>query len=148
MVTVYCKDLTRLWAFQCTNYYDHVRDEVEGFFLTNGVEDYFFIVTGITEAVNNSLLHSKSTQSVRLDIRITVNKKIFIRVADKGIGFKGNEYIEKLKKANHCFFEEKMYDENGRGVLMMYEIFDRVIYNEKGNEVLLVKDLTKGSKMG
>ena len=38
-------------------------------------------------------------------------------------------------------FEEKLYAENGRGIMIMAAWMDRVLYNRAGNEVLLVKRL-------
>lgn len=144
LTTFISQNAKKFWAFTCCDYFNKVRDEVETFLVENSVEDYFFIVTGITEAVNNSLIHGQCTdEAVKLSIRINENKKIVVRIRHNGIGFNGNEYVKQIKGKEHDLLVENIFNENGRGILMMCVIFTNVIYNEIGNEILLVKDLSK-----
>ena len=90
------------------------------------------------EALNNGIRAS-------MDVRVKMNligKRLVIRIKDGGDGFCVKEQMEALTKQEcGAAFEERLLDEGGRGILIMTAWMDRVIYNRKGNEVLLVKRL-------
>lgn len=90
----------------------------------------------VNEAVNNSL-------SVSGHARIKVRRmrdKIIVRVKDDGPGFNTKNIEASLKAATCEALDEIELNDRGRGILLMKEFCDRVIYNAKGNEVLLVKN--------
>lgn len=71
---------------------------------------------------------------VRIDF-IFDAKRIWIRIRDDGAGFDHASYMNKVAT------DDSMLElEHGRGILMTKNIFDRVQYNEKGNQILLVKN--------
>jgi len=61
-------------------------------------------------------------------------------VKDEGPGFNTKD-INKQQEKNLIEerFEQILEAEGGRGILLMKLFCDRVIYNTKGNEVLLIK---------
>jgi len=66
--------------------------------------------------------------------------KLIIRVKDDGLGFNTNMVNVQLKKEMYEEeFKEMLEAEDGRGILLMKLICDKVIYNSRGNEVLLMK---------
>ena len=97
--------------------------------------DMVDIVLG--EALNNGM-----RQSMNVTIKISVLKALLlIRVRDGGQGFDGNARVAAVAGGTESAFEERLFAENGRGILIMTAWMDRVIYNQRGNEVLLVKRL-------
>ena len=68
---------------------------------------------------------------------------LFYEVSEGGgKGFDGNARIKHLLEVGReDSFEERLYAENGRGIMIMAAWMDRVLYNRAGNEVLLVKRL-------
>lgn len=64
-------------------------------------------------------------------------KKIAFRVTDEGAGFDLEEHLGRLEKPD--VVQEL---EHGRGIAMTRNVFDKVAYNRKGNQVVLVKNLT------
>ncbi|MDR3601538.1 MAG: ATP-binding protein [Desulfosporosinus sp.] len=92
----------------------------------------------VNEAINNGF---NSGGRVCVKIR-RVGDKMIIRVRDDGPGFNTKEVNVELKK--NIFiekFEEIQESKGGRGILLMKLFCDRVIYNTKGNEVLLMNKL-------
>jgi PAS domain S-box-containing protein len=93
----------------------------------------------INEAMNNGF---EACGQVCIRTR-RVGGKLIIRVKDFGPGFNTKEINIRPKKD---MFEEQFNQileaEGGRGILLMQLFCDRVIYNDKGNEVLLMKRIS------
>jgi len=71
-----------------------------------------------------------------------VGGKLIIRVKDDGPGFNNNKVNVQLKEDMYKEeFDELLEAEGGRGILLMKLFCDKVIYNSKGNEVLLMKKI-------
>ena len=92
----------------------------------------------INEALNNGF-HAGGR--VRVKLR-RMGSTLIIRVQDDGPGFNTKEInLQHEKEKNEEEFDELLEAEGGRGVLLMRMFCDKVIYNAKGNEVLLMKNL-------
>ena len=92
----------------------------------------------VNEAMNNGF---NSGGRVRVITR-RVDGKLIIRVKDDGPGFKTKEVNIRLKEdMGEKEFNERLEAEGGRGILLMKLFCDKVIYNAKGNEVLLMKQV-------
>lgn len=92
----------------------------------------------INEALNNSLA-AGSEAYVKIKRR---GNRLIVRVKDNGPGF--NIATVKNKKSSKYYddvFDQLGLQDHGRGILMMQMLCDRLIYNAKGNEVLLMKQL-------
>jgi len=95
----------------------------------------------VNEAVNNAL---RVSEQVGIKIK-RLGNKVAIRIKDDGPGFLAaidnagfiNDPL--LEAEFDSKFDEIREAENGRGILMMKMFCDQVLYNAKGNEVLLVK---------
>jgi len=90
----------------------------------------------INEAMNNGF-----NSSGRIGLKLKrVGGKLIIRVKDDGGGFNTNDVKAQLAQDIYEEEFEKMLEaEGGRGILLMKLFCDRVIYNARGNEVLLMK---------
>ncbi|HWR40151.1 MAG TPA: SpoIIE family protein phosphatase [Patescibacteria group bacterium] len=98
--------------------------------------DMVDIVLG--EALNNGMKESMNA-TVKISL---LGSLLVIRVRDGGQGFAGNEWVAGLRRNSvEEAFEKRLYEENGRGILIMVSWMDRVLYNRHGNEVMLVKRL-------
>ncbi len=64
------------------------------------------------------------------------DKKVIYRITDMGKGFDYAKIMERVK--NEVNQQGLLH---GRGILMTSAVFDRMEYNKKGNQVLLVKQL-------
>lgn len=74
-----------------------------------------------------------SGRKVRIDF-ILDTRKILIRITDQGEGFDHINYMAKVAT------DDSMLElEHGRGILMAKNIFNQITYNEKGNQILLIK---------
>ncbi|OJF76836.1 MAG: hypothetical protein BKP49_04525 [Treponema sp. CETP13] len=62
--------------------------------------------------------------------------KIAYRITDMGNGFNYKEMMSRINKEVN-----KQSMSHGRGILMTKAVFDKVKYNDKGNQVLLIKHL-------
>lgn len=104
--------------------------------LTSGTD--FAIEVAMGEAVTNALRFG-SAGSIRITLK-KIGGLILIRVRDEGDGFWGNRLVAQIRQNGaDVALQSKYTEENGRGIAVMVLTMDRVIYNQKGNEVLLVK---------
>lgn len=67
---------------------------------------------------------------------IVDEEKIGFRVTDEGAGFDLEEHLNRLQNPNSGHELE-----HGRGIAMTRHVFDKVVYNRKGNQVVLVKSI-------
>nr|WP_320147429.1 PAS domain-containing protein [uncultured Anaeromusa sp.] len=90
----------------------------------------------VNEALNNSFFASKKT-SLRMR---RYGNRLSIRVKDDGPGFDAHSLLLKLKNTKpENWYDDLGLDDHGRGILLMHASCDRVAYNAKGNEVLLLR---------
>jgi len=94
------------------------------------------VIAVLGEAVTNGLQHGTK-------VRVKINKignRLILRVRDNGQGFDGKAAVAAVIEAGvEQVFEECLFAEHGRGIPIMVAWLDEVIYNECGNEVMLVK---------
>lgn len=113
-------------------------------FIDNVNEKYHFnedqygnIMVAVTESVNNAILHGNKSdpdKNVHLKLRFDDDKMVFI-VEDQGTGFDYNNLPDPTAPENL----EKI---GGRGIFLMRSLCDEVSYNDKGNTVEMVFNLS------
>lgn len=96
----------------------------------------------VNEALNNGF---RAGQQVCMKGRKIGNRLIF-RIKDDGPGFsteKVNAHLRKPMEEEEfdAEFDEILLAEGGRGILIMKMFSDKLMYNQKGNEVLLMKKI-------
>lgn len=92
----------------------------------------------VNEAMNNGF---DAGGRVRVKARV-VGNKLIMRVKDEGQGF--NTQVQNVQLNEDMFekeFDQMLEADGGRGILLMKLLCDKVIYNAKGNEVLLMKNI-------
>ena len=106
--------------------------------MVGGGEERLCVALG--EAITNALQHGR-------EVRVRINKigdQLIMRVRDDGPGFAGNELLARYSGQRQGYnFEEHLLDEHGRGIPIMMSWMDRVLYNQRGTEVLLIKNLQR-----
>lgn len=97
-----------------------------------GDELYGNILIALTEAVNNSIIHgNKSNENKLVVVECTKNSKtLTFTVTDEGDGFDYNNLPDPTDPANL----EKV---TGRGVFLMKQLSDYLIYSKGGSQVEL-----------
>lgn len=88
----------------------------------------------LDEAFVNAVKHGNENDPAKL-VRITADlsaKEARFTIEDEGRGFNVKEIPDPLDPAN-------LFKTSGRGVLLIYNIMDRVEYNERGNRLTMVK---------
>ena len=88
---------------------------------------------GLTEALSNAMLYGNAhdpSKRVRVEVTLT-SGAIRARIIDEGLGF------------DPCSIPDPTCPENlmktgGRGLFLMRQLLDEVVYNDRGNEVTLV----------
>jgi anti-sigma regulatory factor (Ser/Thr protein kinase)/ActR/RegA family two-component response regulator len=88
----------------------------------------------LDEAFVNAVKHGNRNDPHKI-VRITADlsaKEAKFTVEDEGTGFNLNEIPDPLDPAN-------LFKSSGRGVLLIYNIMDEVIYNERGNRLTMIK---------
>lgn len=121
-------------------------------YLRNGISDFIkdmiphnstLIEVALNEAVNNAIKHGNKKRII-VKLKIHKNRKLTIRVKDRGQGFQVYETLRKGVDASLAAeIDYSLLKESGRGLLIMNQIMDKVIYNKQGNDVILIKNLAK-----
>lgn len=84
------------------------------------------------------LLPEYRDRKVSIDYYFDATKVIY-RITDMGPGFDYHKIMDRVK--NEVNQQELSH---GRGIIMTQAVFDKVEYNNKGNQVLLIKEFKKG----
>lgn len=118
--------------------YSRVRQRIRSLLRRIAADQAGKVEVALGEALNNG-----ARESMDVDVKISLfRRRLVIRVRDGGGGFDGNARVAEFSAIDEEFsFAERLYAEGGRGILIMAAWMDRVIYNRKGNEVLLMKQL-------
>ncbi|SMD12220.1 PAS domain S-box protein [Sporomusa malonica] len=91
----------------------------------------------VNEAVNNGL-----RAGGRVDVKMKrTGSRIIARIKDTGPGFSVKRMSALLDKDIENELDQLGLSEGGRGIMMMKMFCDQVLYNTKGNEVLLIKKI-------
>ncbi|MDZ5474092.1 ATP-binding protein [Bacillus sp. 31A1R] len=99
----------------------------------------FLMEVAVNEAINNALKSNRDQKPVTLCIRVTNYDRLIIRIKDNGKGFNAQDALSSVTASPEAIFEEKLLEESGRGLSIIASASDKVYYNRKGNEVLMMK---------
>ncbi|QKS70162.1 ATP-binding protein [Paenalkalicoccus suaedae] len=96
----------------------------------------------VSEAIMNSV-----EQAMRLGItggatRVKLrcfNHRMLARVKGLGPGFEGNDRIKEIRENRERYLKKTLFEESGRGLLIMEAATDYLLYNSYGNDVILIK---------
>lgn len=94
---------------------------------------YGNIIISVTEAVNNAISHgNKSDPNKKVTIESMLNNpySLSIFVKDEGHGFDYNNIKDPTSFDN-------LFSENGRGVFVMKNLADKIVYHDNGRVVEL-----------
>ena len=118
--------------------YNRIRSRIRDLLQSVSLQHAPKIEIAIGEALANALRES-------MDVRVKLSlcgRRLMVRISDGGGGFDGKQRVAAFQAADmEAEFLDRLYSEGGRGILIMMAWMDQVIYNRKGNEVLLVKEL-------
>ena len=101
-------------------------------------EATFDLKLAATEALVNAVEHGNKYDERKM-IRVNCearNGAVIVRVRDEGDGFDPAGVPDPT-------LPENILKEHGRGIFLMRNLCDDVCYNEKGNEVTIVKKIPK-----
>ncbi len=103
--------------------------------------DVFAIHLALEEALTNASKHGNGLDPAKkVIVRYSISDAGFdITVTDEGPGFTVDELPDPRD-------EENLFKYGGRGVLLMQSYMDVVDFNEKGNEVHMVKNRTTSNQ--
>ncbi len=101
---------------------------------TIGVHEdvYGNVLIAVTEAVNNAIIHGNQN-NISLVVGVNVYDapvSFCFNVGDTGSGF---DYLNLPDPTS----PENLEKENGRGIFLMRNLADEIVFNEKGNEVFV-----------
>lgn len=99
--------------------------------------------TMMMEVAANEAMNNGFNSGGRIWVKIKRRgRNLVIRVKDNGPGFNTQRINCQLKENIYeKEFDELLDSEGGRGILLMRLFCDKVVYNAKGNEVLLMKNI-------
>ena len=99
---------------------------------TIGIDEdmYGNVLIAVTEAVNNAIIHGNSmhvAKEVKLEFYET-SEGFGFTICDEGVGFDHLHLPDPTSPEN-------IEKENGRGIFLMRNLADEVLFNDRGNEV-------------
>lgn len=99
-----------------------------------GEKDSFAIKLALEEALTNAIKHgNQNDRSRTLIIRYVVKSdRTVIAVCDEGQGFQPETLPDPTA-------DENLERPNGRGIMLMYAYMTKVRFNDRGNEVWMLK---------
>jgi serine/threonine-protein kinase RsbW len=102
-------------------------------------EDVFAVRLALDEALANAIKHGNCADAGKcVSIRFCFDDdRITITVKDEGPGFD-------FSCVPDCTDDDRLELPSGRGLLIMKSYMDRVLFNETGNEVTLIKGRGNG----
>lgn len=103
--------------------------------------DLFHIQLAIEEALVNAITHGNKLADdkvVEVEFRVSP-QTTFVRIKDQGAGFDPAAVPDPRD-------DEHLACTNGRGVMLIREFMSEVRYNDRGNEVTMVKHRDKRSR--
>ena len=109
-------------------------------------EVLFMVRLALDEAIINSIMHGhgedpdQPATPVRVDCLLD-EACLAIRVTDNGLGFN-------LAAVPDPTLDENLWRISGRGIFLMRESMDEVIYSSIGNSVLMIRKLESGLSKG
>lgn len=86
----------------------------------------------LKERLENPILKNRK---VIVESKIT-KKEVIFKIIDEGNGFDVLEYLNKKNLAT-------LDSLHGRGILITKNAFDKILYNKKGNCVIMIKQVKK-----
>ncbi len=95
-------------------------------------DNYGNVLIAVTEAVNNAIEHGNGNLSsliVEVAVGDTTHSFCF-SITDEGVGF---DYLNLPDPTA----PENLLKENGRGIFLMKNLADEVVFNDKGNNVTI-----------
>ena len=100
-------------------------------------ESIFAIKLAVEEALNNAVKHGNgfdSNKTISLTFRVGPGEAV-VTITDQGNGFDPETLADPTA-------EENLHKPTGRGIMLMRAYMDEVRFNEKGNQVHMVKKNT------
>jgi serine/threonine-protein kinase RsbW len=100
-------------------------------------KDVFWLRLAMDEAINNAIVHghleplNRPVTNLYFKYQIS-EERIALFVQDRGDGFDYNHIPDPTA-------EENLMNINGRGIYLMKRIMDSVSYNDRGNQITLIK---------
>ncbi|MBF0301612.1 MAG: ATP-binding protein [Desulfamplus sp.] len=97
----------------------------------------FAIQLVMREGLTNAVRHGNrlnSSKTVRCSVQIIDNKVVKIEIEDQGKGFNWKKELE-----SKCMDDTL---EHGRGLMIIEQYFSKYIYNERGNKLILEKNIS------
>ena len=98
-------------------------------------KDVFAIHLALEEALINAVRHGNDSKpELKVDVQLEITPdRFYVQITDEGPGFNPDKLPDPT-------LDEFIDRPCGRGVMLMRKFMDTVQYNERGNQVTLVKN--------
>jgi len=97
----------------------------------------------LNEVLVNAIMHGNredESKKVKIDAGITEKGDVFLIIEDEGSGYDYEEICEK-HKSTVTNVDDMV--ENGRGIMIVKGLCDKVKVNKKGNKIIILKSIEK-----
>ncbi|MBN1931618.1 MAG: ATP-binding protein [Desulfobacterales bacterium] len=119
----------------CFQHIDQAVEEIKRFLTENGLEyKSFGIVLSLREALLNAVIHGSNQNPYKMiQFKLHLNVTgLIIEIEDQGPGFDWKTFLNRKWQSTM---------ESKRGLAIMKFYFSNITYNNKGNKILLKKQL-------
>lgn len=112
-----------------------------------GEEESISMKAAVREAVQNAAQHgNRYRSSAHIHCAyLRDNSKLMFRVKDEGDGFDHEEFLKNARESEPLDVSREEHEKGkfgGFGILLMLRCADKLTYNDKGNQLTLIKKLS------
>ena len=104
--------------------------------------DVFAVKLSLDEALINAIRHGNQydrSKNITVGYRVD-DEQVIITVADQGEGFDPNELPNPTTETNR-------WKQGGRGIFLIRAYMDEVAFNERGNQIWLIKKMSSDKRL-
>lgn len=100
----------------------------------------------LNELVLNAVRHGNRENScmcIKVVAGVTKTENIFVMVRDEGEGYNYRCVMKEREDVNNTYNDLLDIRETGRGLLIVKNLCDKVMFNKSGNTVMVIKKIVK-----
>ncbi|TYQ15091.1 UNVERIFIED_CONTAM: serine/threonine-protein kinase RsbW [Acetivibrio alkalicellulosi] len=98
----------------------------------------------LNELMQNALNHGNKkdiAKVIKVQVNIIENNMLCIVIEDEGEGYNFRYLMEVIEKPQENLLEICDLKENGRGLMLVKSLSDKILFNDKGNKIEVLKKL-------
>ena len=119
--------------------FQFVMPSVRSFLSVIPIQNKGLLEVAVSEAITNAI-RASSKQSIHFSLLFD-SMILKVRIMDHGQGFNVKNEVAKIAAWGKNIPEDLLLSESGKGLWIIYQVFDYIQFNTKGNKIILIKNI-------